>query len=190
MPVSPPEAVAGWQEPSDCTRYTCGKALLQVVAITSAVSCASHYAPQLRSLGFRVTAQRMAILHVLRHSRGHLSPLQVFARACRSSPGLTRPTVYRTLQFLTEHGLAWQTSLADGHLTYELADSHHDHLSCRRCGTQVQVDPALVDGVYRRLEYISGYALDHHHLSLSGLCPKCRRGTSAAGRKPRDGHST
>lgn len=42
------------------------------------MSCASEYAPHLRSLGYRITPQRMAILHVLRHSDRHLSPRDVY----------------------------------------------------------------------------------------------------------------
>jgi Fe2+ or Zn2+ uptake regulation protein len=64
------------------------------------MTCYSEYIPQLHSRGFRVTTQRMAILHVLRHSRTHLSPTKVYELACRDLPGLTETTVYRTLEFL------------------------------------------------------------------------------------------
>ena len=37
------------------------------------MSCASDYAPQLRARGFRMTPQRLAILHVLHHE-GRISP--------------------------------------------------------------------------------------------------------------------
>jgi len=70
------------------------------------MSCASEYAPQLRSLGYRMTPQRIAILHALRHSGKHLSPRDVYQRARKDVPGLTEPTVYRTLEFLAKNGLA------------------------------------------------------------------------------------
>jgi Fur family ferric uptake transcriptional regulator len=145
------------------------------------MSCTSEYAPQLRELGFRVTSQRMAILHVLRHARGHLSPLDVFARARRSVPGLTQPTVYRTLEFLASNGLAWQTNLANGHLVYELAERNHNHIVCRQCGNQVEIDPRVLEGAYRKLEAITGYSVDEHHVNLSGLCPRCRKTKSTEG---------
>ena len=145
------------------------------------MTCASEYAPHLRGLGFRVTPQRMAILHVLRRSRGHLSPLQVYARARRSVPGLTQPTVYRTLEFLAANGLAWQSNMANGHLVYELAERNHNHIVCRECGNQVEIDPRVLDGAYRKLEAITGYSVDQHHVNLSGLCPRCRNTKSAEG---------
>ena len=45
------------------------------------MSCASEYAPQLRARGFRMTSQRMAILHVLNHEGTHLSPAEVYKKA-------------------------------------------------------------------------------------------------------------
>jgi Fe2+ or Zn2+ uptake regulation protein len=145
------------------------------------MTCASEYAPQLRELGFRVTPQRMAILHVLRHSPGHLSPLQVYTRARRSVPGLTQPTVYRTLEFLAANGLAWQTSLPNGHLGYELAERNHNHIVCRVCGNEVEIDPRALEGAYRKLGAITGYTIDQQHVNLSGLCPSCRRMRSGEG---------
>ena len=51
------------------------------------MTCSSQYVPQLHSRGFRVTSQRMAILHVLRHSQTHLSPSEVYELARREQPG-------------------------------------------------------------------------------------------------------
>ncbi|MBL8101167.1 MAG: transcriptional repressor, partial [Anaerolineales bacterium] len=42
------------------------------------MSCAEEYAPQLRARGYRMTSQRLAILHVLHHSGKHLTPAQVY----------------------------------------------------------------------------------------------------------------
>ena len=147
------------------------------------------YAPQLRALGFRVTSQRMAILHVLRQSRGHLSPLEVYARARRSAPGITQPTVYRTLEFLAKNGLVWQTNQVNGHRAYELAEQNHGHLVCKRCGTQLQISPILLDAMCQDLEAVSGYAVDQKHMSISGLCPKCRKDPSTAGRSSHEDHA-
>ena len=69
------------------------------------MTCASIYTPQLRARGFRMTPQRMAILHVLHHAGTHLSPGEIYAKARRELSGLTEPTVYRTLDFLVENGL-------------------------------------------------------------------------------------
>ena len=128
-----------------------------------------------------MTSQRLAILHVLRHSRGHLSPLEVYTRARRSVPGLTQPTVYRTLDFLAANGLAWRTNLANGHLVYELAERNHSHIVCRDCGNQVEIAPQVLEVAYRQLTALTGYAIDQHHVNLVGLCPRCRKTRSTEG---------
>jgi Fe2+ or Zn2+ uptake regulation protein len=138
------------------------------------MSCASEYAPQLRARGFRMTPQRMAILHVLRHSGKHLSPSQVYKQAKRDLPGLTEPTVYRTLDFLAENGLARPARTADGHLTYEIAGEDHHHLVCRVCGDEMEVEHSVLDSLYRTLESTSGYLHIDRHMTFFGVCPKCQ----------------
>jgi Fe2+ or Zn2+ uptake regulation protein len=139
------------------------------------MSCGSTYAPQLRSRGFRVTSQRMAILHVLKHASTHLSPAQVYKQARRDLPGLTETTVYRTLEFLAENGLVWPAYMGNGHLTYEIAGDNHHHLICGSCGSEVEVKPALLKNVYAKLEAASGYLLTGNHATFFGLCPKCQK---------------
>lgn len=48
----------------------------------------------------------MAILHVLRHLDRHLSSRKVFKQAKKDFPGLTEPTVYRTLELLAKNHLS------------------------------------------------------------------------------------
>jgi Fe2+ or Zn2+ uptake regulation protein len=139
------------------------------------MTCGSEFAPELRARGFRVTPQRMAVLHVLRHSQKGLSPSQVWQQARESLPRLTETTVYRTLDFLSENGLAWRVRLDKGHLVYELAGTRHHHLICRRCGNEMQVAHSLVKKMYASLEAASGYQLSDDHLTLFGLCPECQK---------------
>jgi Fur family ferric uptake transcriptional regulator len=138
------------------------------------MTCTTEFTPLFRQNGYRMTAQRMAILHALRHTGGHLSPAQVYALSRKEFPGLTQPTVYRTLDFLARNGVAISTRLASGRTVYELADRKHHHLVCRSCGANLEVDPAPLGKFYRALESSSGYKLDHGHITFSGLCPQCQ----------------
>ena len=145
------------------------------------MTCGSEYAPQLHSRGFRVTSQRLAVLHVLRHSHGHLSPTEIYTRARRELPDLTETTVYRTLEFLARNNLAWSISTDNGHRLYEIASSSHDHLICRRCGRDVEIEHSLLKNVYAKAERASGYLLTDKHLALFGLCPECQKEKSTGG---------
>jgi Fe2+ or Zn2+ uptake regulation protein len=139
------------------------------------MSCGSEYAPELRSRGFRVTAQRMAVLHVLRHSHARLSPAEVYQLARKDLPGLTETTVYRTLDFLSRTGLVWPLHMESGHLAYELAGTRHHHLICRQCGAELELEHALMKSLYAKVEATSGYLLTDDHLTLYGLCPECQK---------------
>lgn len=144
------------------------------------MSSATDYAPRLRSLGFRVTPQRLAILHVLLESGSHLSPAQVFQRARHSSRGITQPTVYRTLEFLAGNGFVQPALDAQKHLVYQIAEHAHHHLICGKCGAGIEFEHELVDQLYRDLRRRSGYSLTDSHLTLFGVCPNCRSGKARA----------
>ena len=138
------------------------------------MTCGHQYTPQLRAQGFRMTPQRMAILHVLHHADGHLSPTEVYERASRDVPGLTEPTVYRTLEFLAENGLACSAHTGGGHLVYEIAKADHHHLICRKCGAEVRIEHAQLEKLYSELESTTGYRLFDSHVTFFGLCPECQ----------------
>jgi Fe2+ or Zn2+ uptake regulation protein len=139
------------------------------------MSCSEQYLPQLRARGFRMTPQRMAILHVLHHSGAHLSPVEVYERASLDLPGLTEATVYRTLDFLAENGLVNPAHMGGGHLVYEIARQDHHHLICRKCGAEIKIDHERLVNVYDELESSTGYHFIDSHVTFFGLCPKCQK---------------
>jgi Fe2+ or Zn2+ uptake regulation protein len=138
------------------------------------MTCGTKYTPQLRERGFRMTPQRMAILHVLLHEGTHLSPTEVFARAKKALPGLTETTVYRTLDFLCENGLVHSAALRGGHRVYEIFQQDHHHLICRKCGGELQIEHAPLEKVYAELEASSGFRFIDSHVTFFGLCPGCQ----------------
>lgn len=138
------------------------------------MSCSSDYAPQLRARGYRMTSQRLTILHVLRHEGTHLSPTEVYKKARRELPGLTEPTVYRTLEFLSDIALVRPSYNPGGHMTYEIAGNDHHHIVCRNCGAKIEVEHALLESLYRLLETTSGYRSIDSHVTFFGACPACQ----------------
>ena len=129
---------------------------------------------QLRSKGFRLTPQRLAILEILRSSNRHLTPAEVYQRACQVIPGLTEATVYRTLNFLTGQGLALAAHVGAGQLVYEIAGRNHHHLVCRSCGGMYEIDHTDLESLYKQLQAESGYLIDTMHVTFFGLCPACQ----------------
>ncbi|HMB23439.1 MAG TPA: Fur family transcriptional regulator [Anaerolineales bacterium] len=139
------------------------------------MSCGMKYAPQLRARGFRMTPQRMAILHTLCHAGTHLAPSEIYRQAKRDYPGLTEPTVYRTLEFLSDVALVRPSYNPGGHLTYEIAGDEHHHVVCRECGGEIEVEHTLLESLYRLLETTSGYRSIGSHVTFFGVCPQCQK---------------
>jgi len=129
----------------------------------------------LRALGYRVTPQRLAILQILKESEQHLTPGEVFRRAQSRLPGLTEPTVYRTLDFLAQQGLALPAHLGNGQFAYEYAGHKHHHLVCRSCGHMMEVDHQDLLALYQQFEMTTGYQIDSMHLTFFGTCPGCQK---------------
>ena len=138
------------------------------------MSCDSEYTPQLRARGFRMTTQRLAILHVLHHEGSHLSPAEIYKQARRKLAGLTEPTVYRTLEFLVQNGLVRSSRASNGRLTYQIAGEDHHHMICRVCGSEMEIQHTLIEDLYRKLESTSGYLRIDSHVTFFGVCPKCQ----------------
>ena len=129
---------------------------------------------KLRSEGYRLTPQRLAILQILENSGQHLTPLDIYHEVQRTIPGITEATVYRTLSFLVEQNLLLAAHIGNGQLVYEIADHRHDHLICRACGKTEEVDHAALQPLYDRFLASTGYRIDSVHQTFFGLCPQCQ----------------
>jgi Fe2+ or Zn2+ uptake regulation protein len=133
-----------------------------------------HIAQQIREKGFRLTPQRVSILNALHSSGGHLSATGIYAIVHHSTPGLTKPTVYRTLDFLVQNQLVRVTHSGNGKLVYELARHQHHHIVCHICGQEQEVSQSQMQAIYDHLEQVTGYRLTEDHLTFTGICSNCK----------------
>jgi len=131
------------------------------------------YTTRLRAQGFRLTPQRLAILQALHDAEGHLTPLQMCERVQATLPGVTEATVYRTLNFLAEQGLALAAHIGSGQLVYEFPERAHHHLVCRACGHTHEIEHQVLEDLYARFAAETGFQIDRVHVTFFGLCPAC-----------------
>jgi Fur family ferric uptake transcriptional regulator len=128
----------------------------------------------LRSLGLRVTAQRLLILEAIRDTPGHISAEEVYQKVVDRLPSLSIVSVYRTLEFFAERGIVSGTSLGERALQWEWhAGTEHHHLICRSCGHQDEIGEALFAGAAAQLEREHGFHAELRHLALWGTCARC-----------------
>jgi Fe2+ or Zn2+ uptake regulation protein len=136
----------------------------------------------LRSRGFRLTSQRLAVISVLLETDEHLTPAQVLARGRRAQPGLGLTTVYRTLELLRESGYVRRIHLDEGCHAYAcLREKEGHHLVCQTCHRVVDFPCTGLTELVEETAERTGFAVESHLLELVGLCPACQVSNSTPG---------
>ena len=132
-------------------------------------------ADQLREVGLRVTAPRLATLDWLA-SHPHATAEQVADGVRRRLGSVSTQAIYDVLHACTQTGLLRRIEPAGHPARYETRtkDNHH-HLVCRVCGRTEDVD--CVVGVAPCLEpsASAGFVIDEAEVVFWGLCPLCSR---------------
>lgn len=126
----------------------------------------------MREAGLRVTPQRRAVWSAFGDGEdGHLAADEVFARARRGLPELSRATIYNTLAAFVEAGML-QAVESRGAVLYDPnPDPDHHHFRCRSCERLYDVP---VEGVEElRISGREEFVVDRKTVLLRGLCPLC-----------------
>lgn len=129
---------------------------------------------QLRDAGYRVTEPRRAVLQVLEEAGRHLSPAEILQQGQAIYPDLSRATVYRTVDLLTELGILRPIYLGQGSLRIARVEGGHHHLICLACGNAVSFDDCAVKEIQQTLAQRFDFQVKSHMLELYGLCQDCR----------------
>jgi Fur family ferric uptake transcriptional regulator len=135
----------------------------------------------LKERGHRLTPQRQLILEAIESTSGHVSAESVHAKVAAQFPQVNISTVYRTLELLQNMGLVTHTHFDDGIALYHLAeDSHHQHMVCRRCGSEHEIDISELADLDRHLQERYGFQADLAHFAIVGTCRACASDADSA----------
>lgn len=137
-----------------------------------------NFRQQLKDKGYKLTAQRQAVLDVIKEHEGeHLKSEEVYALVKQKSPDIGLATVYRTLLLLDRMELVYKLDLDDGCSRYELnkeKEQHrHHHLICTRCGAVEEVEEDLLDSLEKQIIRKNGFLVKDHRVKFYGYCKKC-----------------
>jgi len=130
-------------------------------------------AEELRGVGLRVTAARVALLETVRDG-DHLG-IEAIASGVRERIGhLSLQAVYDALHALTAAGLIRRIEPAGRPPRFEgrVGDNHH-HIVCRSCGGVADVDCAVGEAPCLTASDHNGFQLDEAEVIYWGLCPEC-----------------
>lgn len=130
---------------------------------------------QLSQAGHRITRPRRAVIRALLEDGGTSSPAEVQAKARSYCPSVGLVTVYRTLDLLSEMGLARRIHTEEGCHGYTVAShGHRHHLICRHCGAAVEFEGCDLAPFLDRVGQETGYVVEDHLLELVGVCSSCQ----------------
>jgi len=130
-------------------------------------------AEELRGVGLRVTAARVALLETVR--RGDHLDVEAVAAGVRARVGhISVQAVYEALHALTAAGLIRRIEPAGSPARFEgrVGDNHH-HVVCRSCGVVADVDCAVGDAPCLTASDDRGFAIDEAEVVYWGVCSDC-----------------
>ncbi|MCB1960553.1 MAG: transcriptional repressor [Rhodocyclaceae bacterium] len=134
--------------------------------------------------GGRITRTRVAVLEVLLAADQSLTHDEIAGALAGQGFRHDRVTLYRTLDWLIEAGVAHKMAGDDRARRFGVAASgphEHAHFHCDRCGKVVCLE-GLQPAVAVNLP--GGYQLDRAELVLHGACPNCGESTQSTSSNP------
>lgn len=129
----------------------------------------------LRQAGMRITAQRRAICAYLAATASHPTPYEVYQAVADSHPGISRATVYNTLNTLQQLGLITEISFGSEHTHYDTDPEPHINIICLRChSVHDYYGDVSLDQLYEDVQQTFDFQPVAAKIDLVGFCPDCR----------------
>ena len=135
----------------------------------------------LKQHGYKLTAQRRAVLNAIATSRDHLTPAAIYDRVCQEYPSIGLVTIYRTLDILADLRLICEVHSGGNCRSYLMRrpQEHHHHLICSECGTVADFTDCDLTKLANRLSRETGFKIEGHLLEFSGRCQNCQSKASS-----------
>jgi Fur family ferric uptake transcriptional regulator len=143
----------------------------------------------LRPVGGKRSSKRDRILSIFLRQKGHLSADDLCDLVRREDAGIGRATVYRTLQWMVNAGIARKVDFGEGRSRFEPAHRHprHFHLVCNNCHRSSEFLSSDVEGLIAEIAAARNFDATQTIVQVFGTCEECRTGIQAA---PMDGATT
>ena len=127
-----------------------------------------------REQGVPFTVQRRVILESVLDLDDHPTADQVHEVVCSRIPGISRTTVYRTLETLAQMGVITKACHPGKPVRYDTRIEVHHHLVCLRCDEVVDIFDEHLDALPIPDTSESGFEVSDFRVQLRGVCRRCR----------------
>lgn len=124
----------------------------------------------------RFTPEREIILNEVLAIKSHIEADSLFAKLHSKGVGVSRATVYRTLDLLIKCGLAEKNSFGQNHAHYEpiFGQDHHDHLICNICEKVIEFHDEEIEKLQNQICKKFGFKPLSHTHHIFGVCSDCQ----------------
>jgi Fur family ferric uptake transcriptional regulator len=137
---------------------------------------ASEIVSAFETAGYRLTGPRRALAALIAAQGRHFTADELLGESRRRRLGVTRATIFRSLDVLAELGVVERLDLPSGeHAFVACEPAHHHHVVCSSCGRTTGVADPGIERIAEAIGRETGYRIDAHRLELFGLCPVCRK---------------
>src|SRR5579862_6155568 len=135
-----------------------------------------------RPAGGKHSTKRDQILRIFLQQEGHLSADDLFDLVRRQAPGIGRATVYRTLQWMVEAGVARKVDFGEGRSRYEPSYGHprHFHLICDTCHRSSEFLSSDIENLVEEVAAARGFTPSQTVVQVHGVCAECATGAAAS----------
>jgi Fur family ferric uptake transcriptional regulator len=132
----------------------------------------------LRPAGSKRSSKRDRVLEVFLRQEGHVSADDLVDLVRRDAAGIGRATVYRTLQWLVDAGIARKVDFGDGRARFEPSYRHprHFHLVCTTCHASSEFLSSDVESLLEEIAAARHFTTRQATVQISGVCEQCSTG--------------
>ena len=154
------------------------------------------YLDSLRPAGSKRSSKRDCIVNVFLRQEGHLTADDLFDLIRREDQGapheedltradprgngqrISRATVYRTLQWMVDAGIARKVDFGEGRFRFEHSYRHprHFHLICKTCNRSFEFLSSDIESLLEEVAAARNFTPRQSVLQIHGTCESCRTG--------------
>lgn len=132
-----------------------------------------NIAELLRSNGYKVTPQRLAVYDAIDHNMTHPNAESIYQQLQPQYPSMSLATVYKTMEIFAKIGVVKILQCGEDAHRYDYNTSQHAHIRCVKCNRVIDVD---VDEsqLKKQAEAQTGFSVSGMSLSFLGVCKDCQ----------------
>jgi Fur family ferric uptake transcriptional regulator len=136
---------------------------------------------RLKPLGGKRSSKREQIVNVFLRQEGHLSADDLVDLIRRDDHRISRATVYRTLQWMVDAGIARKVDFGEGRFRFEHSyrQPRHFHLICKTCHRSFEFLSSDIESLVEEVAAARSFTASQSVVQIYGTCEECRTGRNS-----------